>query len=408
MNDDLLLDQLESAYTHYANMQATDPKVWHAMKQLKMLLLDDAHFRMRVDNALTNAQPMSGGWALSPLACEQAEGKLWIWTQKSIVDFFSFFAEFLTNIPTPENSVAFYQCIYSLFPKNPSASVLFCEGKGLQWSKQFILARGRFMDSPASWSNSYEQLWRSYMGEVAWARFVVPEGGFISYNDFFTRELKLHSIPSEPKNEQYLSPCDGIVNIVNQNLGPQSLLGTKYDVTLDLRTLLYGSTYVESFYGGTATSTVLLPTDYHHIHSPVSGTVVETQVVDRDCGVVFGMDGEFEAFYNSENVGGYKTHYGEFGVYHRLYIIIDSQNYGKVAVVAIGLDDVNSIVFKEGQKCTEINSNRPYPVGTKIEAGQKLGCFQYGGSTVLTLFQKGVFPSIRVQQGAPLGALNYI
>ncbi|WP_046004136.1 phosphatidylserine decarboxylase [Pseudoalteromonas rubra] len=409
MANSALLDQLDSVLAHYRNTHDdVEDVVWEVMDELKWMLVENDSFRFAVSNALSCAIASSYGWPESPLHTAQHSSSLWIWREKEAVDFFTFFIAFLVNIPTPQSSVLFYLCLYGLFHQNPAASELFCQGEGLQWSHRFIRARGRFMDSSASWSIECQAVWRKAMGEQSWQRFAIPANGFESYNQFFTRELRDPIQPASDEESHYIAPCDGIVNVVNQNLGPFSQLGTKFETSLDVTTLLYGSEHSEAFYGGTATSTVLLPTDYHHIHAPISGTIVESRLVGCDSGVVFGMSGQFERFYNDGNVGGYKTHYGAFGVYHRYYIIIENPVYGKVALIAIGLDDVNSIVFKDHGRTQSLADDPPFPVGSTVQAGQKLACFQYGGSTVLTLFQQGVYPAIRVKQGASLGALSPI
>ncbi len=152
--------------------------------------------------------------------------------------------------------------------------------------------------------------------------------------------------------------------------------------------------------GGTATGTVLLPPDYHHYHSPVGGTVVEAKAVDSTGGVYFGMDGQFFIYGNNGNIGGYMSNYGVFGVYHRGYYIIKTEDFGYVAMIAIGLDDISSINF-EDKFNPEIVAKKPVTV-TK---GEKLGHFAYGGSTVILFFEPGVFQGIKLKQGVQTGVL---
>jgi phosphatidylserine decarboxylase len=52
-------------------------------------------------------------------------------------------------------------------------------------------------------------------------------------------------------------------------------------------------------------------------------------------------------------------------------------------MIPIGLQTVGSVVFENGYK--KINSDHP----KQIYKGEKLGHFEYGGSTVLLIFEKG-------------------
>lgn len=59
-------------------------------------------------------------------------------------------------------------------------------------------------------------------------------------------------------------------------------------------------------------------------------------------------------------------------------IIKRANTNSRVAVIAVGAMLVGSIVYNHG-----------IAVGSQISRAQCLGKFQYGGSTVITLYQKG-------------------
>ena len=192
-----------------------------------------------------------------------------------------------------------------------------------------------------------------------------------------------------------------MINVVNANLDTDSLIHTKYDQYLNIDQLLQGSQFAKYFLGGTACSVVLLPPDYHHYHSPVAGHVVESKELDID-GIFFGMDGGFYTYANNGNIGGWKARYGIFGQYHRGYYIYKTDDFGYVGMIAVGLDDISSVKFEKDF----INVTPDNPV--KVEKGQPVGHFAYGGSTVILLFQPGVFMGVKTQQGNQIGALNVI
>lgn len=194
-----------------------------------------------------------------------------------------------------------------------------------------------------------------------------------------------------------VAPADSLINAINSNLTATTQINTKYEEYLNIRQLLDGSKYADAFNGGTAISCVLLPTVYHWYHAPVGGTVIESRAVP---GTSFGMNGGFYSFFNNGNFGGYKASFGVFGIYHRGYYIIKTQKYGLVAMIPVGLDDVNSVNFVPEVK--GIPENNPIK---KIAKGDPLGYFAYGGSEVILLFEPGVFSGLKVKQGQQVGII---
>ena len=57
---------------------------------------------------------------------------------------------------------------------------------------------------------------------------------------------------------------------------------------------------------------------------------------------------------------------------------MDTVEFGRIALVAVGIQQVSSVVWNESIQ-----------IGTKIEQGQELGLFQFGGSDILMLFETG-------------------
>jgi len=120
---------------------------------------------------------------------------------------------------------------------------------------------------------------------------------------------------------------------------------------------------------------------------------------DNVNGIFFGMGGKFDTFGNNGNIGGYKATFGIFGIYHRGYFIIETEKYGHVGMIPVGLDDISSVNFVAKYK----NVNKDNPV--TVKKGERLGNFAYGGSLVILLFEEGVFSSLNVLQGQQIGPL---
>jgi len=102
---------------------------------------------------------------------------------------------------------------------------------------------------------------------------------------------------------------------------------------------------------------------------------------------------------NNGNVA-YNKDYSVFQNFKHGYFIINTSQYGYIAMIPIGLQTVGSVVFENRFK--EIAKGKE----VTVQKGEKLGHFEYGGSTVLLLFQKGTFSSLTVKQGQQIGTLS--
>ena len=139
-----------------------------------------------------------------------------------------------------------------------------------------------------------------------------------------------------------------------------------------------------------------MPTVYHRYHAPISGTVVEA---DEDvAGTYFGIS-DFPKLLNGGNVG-YGYDYSVFEHFRRGYLIIQTEKYGYVAMIPVGLNTISSVVFEAPYK--KVDSSNP----VSVTKGDELGYFQYGGSLNILLFEKGCFPAVRIPQGQVIGTME--
>jgi phosphatidylserine decarboxylase len=140
-----------------------------------------------------------------------------------------------------------------------------------------------------------------------------------------------------------------------------------------------------------------MPNTYHRYHSPVTGTVIESKLVD---GALLGME-DFPAWVPKDgNVGYHGTDFDAFSNYKRGYFIVDTGKYGKVAMVAVGLSTVGSVVFSKNYY--------PLPGPTAVERGDELGHFLYGGSLFIMIFEPGRYASgaVQVRLGNQIGTFD--
>ncbi len=354
------------------------------VKQLKEFYSSDKSFRKVVKDMFANLEDMPNG-VQNP------------WKSKGIDDLYTFLNEWFYFLPNTKNGLDKIIEFSMLYYHNPYGMKFILNDPGYSWSLNFIEERGKFMDSPESAKAISTWLEDKSINHDD---FVTPIEGFKSFNDFFTRNLKpgARKIEAIDDNSALVSPADGVINMINNDLKLETQIPTKGRMTLNLNALLENSKYAEKFVGGTALAVFLKPDNYHHYHSPISGIVVEAR---EDAGNrLFGMP-DIPDIINNGNVA-YNKDYSVFENFKHGYLVIKTEKYGYVGMIPIGLQTIGSVVFEERLK--KVDDSSP----EKLYKGEKVGHFAYGGSTVLLIFQKGTFSSLNVKQGQQIGILQHI
>jgi len=227
---------------------------------------------------------------------------------------------------------------------------------------------GRHMDSPDSVKNIPNFL-KTFSGEVDISEAAEPLDSFKTFNQFFYRKLK----PSARPIAMASSP-DVAVSAADCRL---SAFATVTDATrcwikgrkFSLRGLLADDTKVgksdgqqlaKEFEGGSMLIFRLAPQDYHRFHLPVGGTIRSIRHVRGKLLTV-------------NPIAVASTYANVFTQNKRAVVVVDSPDFGPVAIICIGATMVGSIVFT-GE------------VGKTYNKGDELGYFAFGGSTVIALF----------------------
>jgi len=336
------------------------------------------------------------------------------WKGKSIDYFVNYFESWFTFLPQPDGGLGKIVPFTHLYLNNKVAFYFLNELKSrrnnkvpytkevFNWTVKFIKERGRFMDSPESLK--YISAWLTDpAGKIE--DFVIPAGGFKSFNQFFTRQLKPSAKArpiAEPDNDSIVTAsADSEINFIESDLTLTTELNVK-SRQINVKDLLMDSKYAKKFVGGTAISCVLMPNSYHRYHAPVTGKIVESQEVQ---GIYNGiMDGE--DWFNKWNVGESTTDFSIFEDFHRAYFIIETAKYGCVALVPVGLNTISAIF-----PSLINNVSTMVPPGTKpvpVRKGDELGHFAYGGSLNILMFQKGVYNSISLLMGQRIGSMTTV
>jgi len=330
------------------------------------------------------------------------------WVSKNYKDLPPFLEEWCEFLPkaigSGDNGLKYIQDMDMFSYKNPFAKTLLQSKTGLALFDNYMKEYGKFMDTPAS--TKYVAEWldddRIEKEDYALPDPKAADGGFKSFNTFFARTLKDQkaSRPQTMPDRDYIitAPTDCIINSIPQEITDENtLIVTKGNQKLNLKQMLDNSRYYKRFLGGTAVSCVLMPNTYHHYHSPIGGEIIESKIIK---GALLGTD-DFPSFVpKNGNVGYYGSDFNQFSNYQRGYFIGDTGKYGYVAMVAVGLSNIGSIIFEKKYN----NVSKPVPV----KRGDELGHFLYGGSLFIMFFEKGKFKSdaIRVRLGNQIGTFD--
>lgn len=385
----------------YAQTFLADPKspCYESISKLEKAYYskDDTRFKALLDSAFANMQQ---------LPPEYPDGNPW--TGKKFSDLIVFLNEWSTFLPEATGShdtgLKYIEQFLCFYYKNQYGVDFVQKSPGREIMQDFARQRGKFMDSEASTARIANWLKdvRIEKEDYNLPDPNAPDGGFKSFNEFFSRTLKDQdkSRPQTMPDRDYVisAPTDAIINSIPQKItDAKTLIPTKGNQALNISDMLGGSKYADKFIGGTALSCVLMPNTYHHYHSPVGGHMVESRIIE---GAFFGYD-NFPAWAPPNgNVGYYGTDFSQFENFKRGYFIIDTGKYGYVAIIPVGLNTISSIVFnKRFANVTE-------PVSVK--RGDELGHFLYGGSLVIIAFEPDRYNSgaIRVRLGNQIGIFD--
>ncbi len=367
-----------------------------------LLALEQAYetnvvFRLLMDKAFENMQQLPDGY--------HPGGNPWL--GKNFSDLVRLLDEWSRFLPQSKGSsddgLAYIEQMDFFAYNNPFGRAVFQTSPGIDLFRNFVNERGAFMNSPES--AKYIADWlanpRNERQDYRLPNPDAPDGGFITFNEFFARSLKDQSEcrPQTLPGRDYViaAPTDAILNSIPMKIVDNSTkLRTKGTEELNIQQLLAGSQYWNRFKGGTALSCVLMPNTYHRYHSPVSGNVIESRIVD---GALLGME-DFPTFVPTGGNVGYGADFSAFENYQRGYFIIDTGKYGLVAAVAVGLSEIGSVVFEE----QFLQATAPVP----IQRGDELGHFLYGGSLVILVFEPGKYSSdgIYVRLGNQIGVFD--
>jgi phosphatidylserine decarboxylase len=235
-------------------------------------------------------------------------------------------------------------------------------------------------DSPTGWMSKEAQK-QLHMEDYIY-KPESPYWGFSSWNDFFTREVKEGVRPIDGKNDSkvVVAPCDSTVYKIGRNAQARSEFWIKAQ-PYSLADML-NNEYVDQFVGGDVWQAFLSPFNYHRWHSPVTGTIRKAYVKE---GLYFSQATSMgQDPTDQDHSEGYIAHVQTRAIF---FIEADDPAIGLVCVMPIGMVEISSCIIADKIK-----------PGKRIEKGEEIGYFQFGGSTHCVIFRPGVIKEFKVTE----------
>lgn len=207
-------------------------------------------------------------------------------------------------------------------------------------------------------------------------------GEYRTLNEFFSRRLKSGIRPVTGSENAVASPVDALITAMGE-IHSGTIMNVKGQ-DYELEELLNHSPHLELYKKGFYFVLYLSPTDYHRIHSPITGHKVE-----------------------SEHIRGRAYPVNEFGMRHMKSVLSRNERLityiagasGEAAVVKVGAMNVSSIRYSNEE-------------ADHWQIGDDLAYFEFG-STVVLLLENGSFtprPGLvsgtKVKMGELLGTLH--
>lgn len=209
--------------------------------------------------------------------------------------------------------------------------------------------------------------------------------GFKSWDAFFTRQFRANVRPVFfPDNDDIInSACESTVYRIAHHAKETDrfwLKGQPYS----LAHMLNSDEYAEQFAGGTIYQAFLSATKYHRWHSPVNGHIARILTIPG----TYYAESPYEGFPDPDAAGPNLSQAFITSVAARtiVYIQADNPAIGMMVFIAVGMAEVSTC-------------SATVQVGDKVQKGDELGMFHFGGSTHCLVFG----PQVKVTFSSDIG-----
>ncbi|MDE7364919.1 MAG: phosphatidylserine decarboxylase [Ruminococcus sp.] len=211
---------------------------------------------------------------------------------------------------------------------------------------------GKFMDSPLS-----VPIIKPFIRKSGINLSEYHKKKYTSFNDFFTRKIRLELRPIDMNKESLISPCDSKLTVYKINDKSIFRIKNSYYRISDL---LRNDFIARRYKGGYCMIFRLCVDDYHRYCYIDNGTKTENVHINGELHTVNPIALEKYNIYKRNS---------------REYTILHTENFGDVVYIEVGAMLVGRI------------KNHHLYTHTVVKGAEK-GMFEYGGSTIVLLFEK--------------------
>lgn len=292
------------------------------------------------------------------------------------------------------------------------------------WLRDFAVEWGGFLDT----TRSHEHLESfKYAPEYSWQDFEKPPEKYETFNKFFAREFKdidlQRPVASAPDERVIVFPAEStyvgqwaVSTPVGEPLPAPPSIVVKH-IEWSIEELLQDSEHESAFAGGLFCHSFLNTYDYHRLHTPVEGRVLEARFIPGQVYLEVGLQEQTEEgasgalaravvpqrYLDADDATGYQF------VQCRGLLVLESA-IGKVAILPMGMAQVSSVAFvtpkaeghepivltqqeKKGldyqQQVALVNEKIDKAlVGRQLDKGEMFSFFQFGGSDCVMVFER--------------------
>lgn len=253
-----------------------------------------------------------------------------------------------------------------------------------RWLTTFNRSWARYLDSEASWSPEEARRVQEDPAFGLQNGWYEDPSNWSTFNEFFARYLSspaVRPITSPDDDAVVVSFADAVpmgtwaIDGDSDLLDPNGVAVKSMTIRNVAELLGDDSQYRNAFANGTLTHSFLSVNDYHRYHFPVSGTIREASIIQgiNPTGGETWWDPEERRVVFDPSPVGWQT------LETRARVIVETDDYGLVALMPVGMAVVGSV-----------NLERSVTAGARVEKGDMLGYFLFGGSDFIVLFQETV------------------
>ncbi|PYI02606.1 hypothetical protein BO78DRAFT_324801 [Aspergillus sclerotiicarbonarius CBS 121057] len=251
-----------------------------------------------------------------------------------------------------------------------------------RWLHRFANSLGEWMDTEES-----AELVSTFTDNPEYMvyQYIKPNGGWRSFNDFFSRKVNPKYRPiSGP--DTVASPCDAKFDLYRKidqgsvNFGSETVNLKGFDWPIEKLLQDVPQHLVEKFNDGIFMHSFLLPNNYHRVHAPVSGKVVTRRKIPGDVYLEVTADKDNRNLdeVKAQDYPGYQWNQAR-GMW--IFDTTDAEmDIGHVVLFAVGMAQISSVHWDY----PEVQDQE----GIDVKKGDELGLLKYGGSDYILLFEK--------------------